>query len=541
METLKKKFIIILLIFSFINLNGQDFLKSSTATGNGTTINNSKNWTDVVTTNIDVTGVTKVLVTASLNMRPDGSNDNGREANYRIKSNDLTIGDSGVIKRQLIKNSEVGVESWGIGTLVHIFDVSSVASPTSISFTLEHSNKGVSQTGRNVYTSVRLTAVALTTTSNNYELSNDVKRISTDVTTTSATFESLLGSTTNNINLPNEGDIYVVASINSRSNGTNNLAEYKLEYSSNGGANWFDLGKPVKRSMINNFDDGIISLVGLKQGLTAGSDYQFRISHRRVSGTNTIFTNNVNLVAIALSHNGGGYFPSFYSEVGSIGVDITGVGTAASDVTSTTFTTTSDIGSEKPDTYVSSQFLLSASNLSVSPDERMRGSNQLFLNNGGGDLTENKYYRYIPDNDNFGSGGTIGLAENLDSNSLYTIGMKHSIDFVSNSTSDETLTTSEVILAGFQLFDKPNSTLGIIDEETFEKKYLLYKSYENIEFKSDDPIDATIRIYNSIGQLMELKSISNKREITISNLNYKGIVFVSIELSEGIFIKKMLL
>jgi len=136
METLKKKFIIILLIFSFINLNGQDFLKSSTATGNGTTINNSKNWTDVVTTNIDVTGVTKVLVTASLNMRPDGSNDNGREANYRIKSNDLTIGDSGVIKRQLIKNSEVGVESWGIGTLVHIFDVSSVASPTSISFTL---------------------------------------------------------------------------------------------------------------------------------------------------------------------------------------------------------------------------------------------------------------------------------------------------------------------------------------------------------------------------------------------------------------------
>ena len=536
-----KSILQLLLLFTFsISFAQQyDYLKSVTSTGTGVTTDNSDVWTNLKSISIDVTNISKVFVAASINMRPDGVHSSGREANYRIYQGDFVDGvNSGVIKRQMIKNTETGVESWGIGTLVHIFDVSSLDEP--ISFTLEHSNKGQSSGGRNVYSSVRLTAIALTTTYGVHELSNDVKRLSTEVDITSGNFEPVPGLTTASINLPNIGDIYVVASINSRANGSDTVGEYKLEYSPDGGINWMDTGKEVKRTMVNNFDDGIISLVGLLQGKSAGANYQFRISHRRVSGVNKIYTNNVNLVAIALNHSGGSYFPSFYSEVGATGVDIIGESTVQATVSSKTFTTVPDIGVEEPDVFVSTQFLVSASNLNESTPQRMRAGNQLVLDNGT-PISENEYYRYIPDNTNFGSGGTIGLAENLDANSLYTLSMKHNVVYVSNPDipEDETLTTSEVILTGFQLFDKPTPTLGI-NEEIFGEKYKLYKSNSNIEFKSDKPVDATIRVYNYIGQLIETNSIISKREMTISNLNYEGIVFVSVEIAEGVYTKKMI-
>ena len=41
------------------------------------------------------------------------------------------------------------------------------------------------------------------------------------------------------------------------------MAEYKLEYPTDDGSNWSDLGTPVKRSMVNTYDDGIVSLTGL--------------------------------------------------------------------------------------------------------------------------------------------------------------------------------------------------------------------------------------------------------------------------------------
>ena len=92
----------------------------------------------------------------------------------------------------------------------------------------------------------------------------------------------------------------------------------------------------------------------------------------------------------------------------------------------------------------------------------MRAWNQLFVYT----LSETEYFRYIPDNANFGSGGTIGLVENLDPTTSYTISMKHRVVDISNQSapSDETLTTSEVILAGFQTFDKLHHTLSVADE-----------------------------------------------------------------------------
>ena len=254
-----------------------------------------------------------------------------------------------------------GVESWGIGTLVHIFDTSTLSG--NVTYVLEHSNKGVMDPGRNVFSSSRLTAVALTTEINNFELSNDVKRLDIDETTILSDFQPVRGLTSDLLSLYAEGDFYVAASINSRSDGTDTTGEYKLEYSIDAGNNWSDLGKEVRRSMGNNFDEGIISLVGLLQGNKGiHSNYQFRISHRRVSGFNTIITNNANLVVVALSHSNG-FFPTFYSEVSTPGVSISGASTPSALVTSSEFTSVADIDGVGTNLFVHAQYRVSADGL----------------------------------------------------------------------------------------------------------------------------------------------------------------------------------
>jgi hypothetical protein len=466
---MKKPTILILGILIFLNFQinyGQspDYLKSVTATGNG--ITNVQAWSDLFSITINVgdnTADTKyVLVTASINMRPDGTSTQGREANYNIyRSVPFDRSDaSGIIKRQIVNNSETGVESWGIGTLVHIFDVSGLSG--DISYTLEHSNQGGISTGRNVYSSARLTAVALSTAINHYELSNDVKRINDgtdDVTTELSEYAVVTGLTTNAITLPIKGDIYVTASINGKSSKGDTVAEYKLEYSDDGGTNWADLGKPVKRSMFNSFDDGIVSLVGLLQDQDAG-DYIFRLAHKRISGSGIVTTHYSNLVAVALAHDNGGYFPAFYSEVDATGVNITGLSAPATTITSSIFTAASDIGSVGTNLYVNSQYLVSASGLNegASPQQRMRAGNQLYVNDGTTTVRAEEYYRFIGDNSSFGAGGFIGLVEDLENAGTYTIGMEHQVAFVSNpdATEDETLTTSSVILTGFQTYDHYN-------------------------------------------------------------------------------------
>jgi len=530
----------VVIVLFYLNIHGQDYLETATIIGNGITTDNSKSWTDIASVTIDVTNVSFVFVTASINMRPDGSHISGREANYNIYRSDLSTDESAVIKRQIIRNSETGVESWGVGTLVHVFDTSALTGDKT--YTLEHSNQGNSSLGRNVYSSARLTAVALTTELTSVELSNDVKRLSSGVNTTSATYAAVTGLSTSSITLPIAGDIYVAASINSRANGGGSVAEYKLQYSTDAGVNWFDLGKPVKRSMINTFDDGIVSLVSLLQNLGIGSDYQFRVAHKRDSGSNTITTNNANIVAIALSHING-YFPSFYSEVGTVGIDITGVSTAETEVISATFTAAADIGAVGTDLYVHSQYLVSASNLNEGTPQRMRSHNQLFLDDGIVVQAADTYYRYIPDNSNFGSGGFIGLAENLTGGGSYSVSMRHGVEYVSNPdvTEDETLTTSEVILTGFQTYDQPNPLLGIDDFELSMLGISIYSSASSVYLKSESPIEATIKIYNILGQLIKTKQINNESTVSIKLNNYKGIAIVSLSIDGKIFTKKVIL
>ena len=531
-----------ILLFQFQNSYCQDYLETATAQGSGITTDNSRVWTDLVSVTIDVTNISNVLLTASINMRPDGVHTGGREGNYNIYRSDLVTDNSGGIERQMIANTDgTGVESWGIGTLVHIFDTSTLSG--NVTYILEHSNKGVTDSGRNVFSSATLTAVALTTEINNFELSNDVKRLDTEEITTSEDYEIVRGLTSSLVSLASEGDFYVAASINSRSDGSDTTGEYKLEFSVDAGGSWSDLGKPVRRSMGNNFDEGIISLVGLLQDNKGiHSNYQFRISHRRVSGFNTIITSNVNLVVVALTHSNG-YFPTFYSEVSTPGVDISGVSTPSALVTSSDFTSVADIDGVGTGLFVHAQYRVSADGLNESTPQRMRSSNQLFLDQG---ITyqepSQEYFRYISNNSSFGSGGFIGLAEDLDSEATYTVSMFHKIDniYAPDGIEDEVLSTSEVVLAGFQTYDFNTLVLTNDDIKT-EDKIKIFGALGKIEIRSTEPINAEIKIYNILGKLISSSRINNQSDTSIDLGNFKGIAIVSIITEGRIITKKVII
>jgi hypothetical protein len=434
-----------------------DYLLTATDTGSGSTTNNSQAWTDLTSVTVDVTNISYLYLSATINMSPDGSNNSGREGNYNIYQSDDPTNNSGIIKRQIIQNSEPGVESWGLGAIVHIFDVSALTGNKT--FTLEHSNQSVSSNGRNVYSFARLSAVALTTTINGHELSNDCKTLSTYVSTTSSTYTPIPGLESDAISLPFKGDIYVALSINGKANSGGTVAEYKLEYSTDNGATYNDLGITVKRSMFNTHDDGIISLTAMINDQEPGDQYKVRVSHKRELGSDTVYSGNGNLVTISLAHEGGGYFPSFSSSDGT-GGQITGVSTPTQHLTSASFTTPEDIGSIAPQMFVSTQYLVNASGLSTSsnPKQRMRARNQLWMSDGTNTLQAEDYYRYIEANGSFGAGGFLGLTEDLAELTNYTIGMQHDVAYVSNpdATEDETLYTSAIIACGFQTFDQPH-------------------------------------------------------------------------------------
>ncbi|MBT4332296.1 MAG: hypothetical protein HOK80_03410 [Candidatus Cloacimonetes bacterium] len=172
-----KKMVILFIIGSLsISIWGYQ-LRSNTAYGELMTRDGSQEWDDVVSVEIDVTNVDNVMVFASINMRPEpNTNTQAREANYNIYRSGAISDSSGVIKRQIKHNNEPGVMSWGVGTLVHIFDASSLSG--NVTYTIEHSNRGGMTEDRNVWSEIQLTAVALNTLqSPYYALSNDVKRI----------------------------------------------------------------------------------------------------------------------------------------------------------------------------------------------------------------------------------------------------------------------------------------------------------------------------------------------------------------------------
>lgn len=453
-----KKITVLTVALFYISLLSfsQNYDYLSSATNSATAVSPANNtYGYVVSVSIDLgatTGnITELMILSGMNMKKSGSSTSGREIWYNI-TNDANSNESGEINRQV---QAIDTDDYGIGTLVHIFDVSGLSG--TVTYTLEQKQTKPGP-NRDVETTAYLTAIALTTETYGNSLNNSVKRIDgAVVSTNSSSFVPVTGLLSDAVNLPMNGDIYVAASVNTkRIAGTSGIVgEWELQYQADGAGSWTSLGKPVTRTMSNTADDGIISLVGIVDDL-ATDDYLFRVAHRVITGTGSIVTHNTNLVVVALAHSGGGYFPSFSAEIGSTGVSIVGESTSGN-LTSVGFTSLEDIGAVGPSLLVHAQYVGVPTNLNQGINERLLAEHQLLLDDGVNTPEEAiAFKRLLANNSDYGSGGFIGLAQDLDPLTSYTLDMDHTIFDVYNQASpdDETLKTFDVILCGFQTYDK---------------------------------------------------------------------------------------
>lgn len=419
---------IIFLFFLFIGMSNTYGDNLATATGIGSTTTTTTDiYVDVVSATVSVgAGVTEVMVVATFEVF--ASVKTKHKAYFKLKDNTNSTY-SQVIIRHLERATD---GDKGIGSLVYIFTVPENSG--SAEFILQHAT---SDDSYNNTTSGTIVAIALGTTASHIPLGNDVKSITTGVPVAADDeWTEVTGLTTTTISLPADGDMFIATSINSELKGGNNqTGEWKLQQKKESGA-WEDVGLSTSRSLNAPYDQGIASLGMMITGLTKG-DYSFQLLHKG-TGTN-VETLNTSIIAVALAYldnnDIGRAFPAFKTS------------STSETTTSTTLTpAVSQAGTpaNNTDMFIYAQYKMSATAAFDSPtfDIYVVDDNDPPFT-----YSSQEQRRRLNDDTDIGSGASVGLVQSLTVASTYTASLRHA----SNGTI--TLTTSSIILSGFQTTD----------------------------------------------------------------------------------------
>lgn len=424
MKTYIQKFnlayILVLIPLSFISLSlNSQSLTGVTASGSSSTSSDTFVTVTGASTTIDVTGINDLLVVSTFQVEMNSPGTDTREASYRLAyDGDPENVNSDTIKRSL---SNIISKDFGIGSQVHIFDVSSYSGNQT--FSLQHA---FAATSRTLTTSA--TVVAITLKGGSEHLKNDAKIVPTPVIM-GTSWASIIRSETNVLSSSVAGGFYVAASIESLATTFNTAAsaEWKLQYKEGIGGTWVDLSASVERTMGNSTDRGIINLVGTLPDDTPAGNYYFRIAHKRTSATSIITTEAANIVAVSLGI-GAGVFPVFRRYATGVTTSSSSKSPAISDKL---------IPAINTDVFIHTQYSLSADAETNSPVYDIYVDNSI--------LDGNDQKRYILDATSSGSGSSVGLATGLLAGTAYNVSLRHA------SASSNTLTSDNLFLSGFGL------------------------------------------------------------------------------------------
>lgn len=394
-------------------------LSSTSATGSASTSSSTFSAVTGASVTIDVSSINNLLFVATFELEMTSVGNDNRQASIRISDNaDAENINSSVFIRGLSASKST---DFGIGSIVYIFDVSALSG--SRTYNLEHS---FSTTARTLTTDGTIVAVSLTDGAT--DLQNSLKQLAAPVSMTD-TWSGITGTETDVITTTVNGGFYVAASVESltTSYNTASVAEWKLQYKKGAGGTWTDLSPTVERSMSNTTDKGLISLVGFLPDASTAGDYYFRIAHIRTSATSTIQTTMANVVAVALGISAGSY-PVFSKET-------TGVTTTSGTMVNATSTTvTPDINT---DLFIHAQYGMTGDAEISSPTYDLFVDNSIF--------DGNDQQRYISSSSDKGAGASVGIAQNLLSETTYTVSLRHASD------GTNTTTTNDILLTGFGL------------------------------------------------------------------------------------------
>ncbi len=424
-----RQFIIsVLLIFCAFTVYADNLL---TATGIGTsTTTDAGTYVDVATATLNVSNVQSVMVVATFEVRTESTTTtNNRTASFRLAN--TTSGVYGTIIERRLEKDKGGDK--GIGSSVYIFDVSSYSGDQV--FALQHTTDNSSYDN---ITTGTITVCALTTTGG-IHLSNDMKTIdATGVPVGNNVWASITGLESDAVFLPVSGSIFITASINNYKTtaSQDQLGEWKIQYRKGLGGLWTDCGKSISRNISSNDDEGIASLGLILTGLSRDS-YYFRMQHKG-SASSSIETKNTTLLAVALAYHDesgdmGYAFPAFNTTSDSENEPTT---------TSASFTAAlSQAGTpaSNTDLFIFSQYNMSATDALDAPSFEIQVSGDASYS-----YTSETQQRRLSSSSDVGAGASAGLAKDLISSDSYTASLMHASD------GSETLTTSNIILCGFQ-------------------------------------------------------------------------------------------
>lgn len=399
------------LLLNTIRVNAQTLTAVSASGYDSTTLSSFSTVNGAFVT-INTTDVNAILVVSTFQIDMNFASPANRDAGFRIVDNSDNTITSGEIHRSL---SNAKNYDYGIGSLVHIFDVSALSGDRTYSFQHNISNN------KKLDTHASIVAIALK--SGTEHLKYDVKRVSPAVSTTTS-WEGVTGSETTTITTSVSGGFYVAASVQSIATIAPAVGEWKLQYQKGTGL-WTDLTPAVPRSISNTTDIGIVNLVGTLPDWSGAGNYKFRIAHKKNSGgVNTVAAN---IVAVSLG-TASGVYPVFSKSA-------TGVTTTSTSMENAVTATMAPTLNTK--LFIHAQYGMSASAQSNAPEF------DVYVDNGKLDGYNQK--RYLSSSSDYGSGGSIGLSNELTANTTYNVSFRHA------STAGVTLTSSNILLSGFGL------------------------------------------------------------------------------------------
>ncbi len=416
---------LMLAFLAFSNNALGDELKTATGEGSSTT-STAYTYVDVASATLNITtvgDVDKVLVIATYEV--EATDKQAHEAYFKIydvKNNTS----SQILQRHLEKNYDKG-----IGSVVYIFDVGN--DNGALEFKLQHASDNSSYDNDATGTIV---AIALSTSTGKIDLSNDIQNTVGQVSAGDNTFADVL--TTNAISLPVSGSILVVSSINNElTTGADETGEWKLQQRYGSDGDWADVGKSISRSISGNQDYGIASVGLISTNLPRGN-YYYRLRCRGSAGT-TLITENTTLVSVALAYDNGTEgraFPAF---------------SKSKDLITTSSNTFIDAVSEDGEPASLTDMLFYAQyNMSSTVSAIDAPSFDVALSDGTTVLYSSKdQRRTLSSNTDTGSGASVGLATGLSTGTTYTASLRH------KTVGGVELTTSSIILSGFQTTDQP--------------------------------------------------------------------------------------
>jgi len=357
---------------------------------------------------------TGTLAIATFSTTPAGADD--EVGTYRIYETSTTA-TSGNISRYIVDSTH------GIGSVVYAFSTAGagagVPGVTNATFQLQHS-RGTTAPITDITTSGSLVVIPLETNTGS-NLAWSVKQIAS-ANTSGTTYSDVFGPPYMTIDTvtpgyTQNGSFYVAASVETirGSGGGTDVGYWKMQYSSDGGANWNDLGYQVQRSISNDSESGIVNLVAHLPGQQPTTNYQFRLQHKD-SGT-TLTTQNTNFVAVFTGYKNGSnfnFFPTFSTHNAAVQTK-TSISTATSGGLTEAISLNFD-PRVNTDLFLHAQYWMESTG-SVESVYDLFGDNSIF---------DGLNQQRSVSSTGRGSGASVGLATGLTTGTTYNLSLRHS-------------------------------------------------------------------------------------------------------------------